>query len=492
MKLKVQVIIESDGGHTTVQEVACVERGAQRLAQLGLSLKEGNTLLLEIQRAMVQEQVQHYAVTHHHCADCGTLRGLKGTHAIVYRTVFGMLWVSSPRLYACRCRKRATKSTSPLAKLITERTTPELVYLQNRFAAVMSFEAAETLLQEVLPLSGTVSVAGIHRTVQKVAKRLERELGPERPVFIDGCQRDWDKLPAPGPPLTVGLDGGYVHAKQQRSRHEGWFEVIVGKSVTDDGDGKCFAYVQTHDTRPKRRLFEFLKSQGVQENQTVRFLTDGGDDVRAVAELLSAESEHMLDWFHITMRLTVMGQMAKSLPGHRADTPEQPEDEEVEDIEPTVAAEATVGTSVHVCGRLGRVKWLLWHGNVRRALEEIEDIIRVVEAVSNGADGEPKLLRAAKEFETYIESNAGLIPNYGDRYRHGERITTAFVESAVNQVISKRLVKKQHMRWSEEGAHNLLQVRTRVLNNDLRRLFERWYPTLGGVAVDGPLTRKAA
>lgn len=176
----------------------------------------------------------------------------------------------------------------------------------------------------------------------------------------------------------------------------------------------------------------------------------------------------------------------------RHDVSMQPEDEAVENIEPTVAAEATVGTSVHVCGRLGRVKWLVWHGNVRRALEEIEDIIRVVEAVSNGADGEPKLLRAAKEFETYIESNAGLIPNYGDRYRHGERITTAFVESAVNQVISKRLVKKQHMRWSEEGAHNLLQVRTRVLNNDLRRLFERWYPTLGGVAVDGPLIRKAA
>ena len=492
MKLRVQVIIESDGGETTVQEVAHVERGAQRMEQLGLSLHEGNALLREIQRAMVREQVHHYVVTHSHCADCGTQRGHKGAHAIVYRTVFGKLRVSSPRLYACRCRERAKKSTSPLAELITERTTPELLYLENRFAAVMSFEAAETLLQEVLPLNGTISVAGIHRTVQKVAERLERELGPERTAFIEGCQRDWDELPAPGPPLTVGLDGGYVHAKQQRSRHEGWFEVIVGKSVTDDGDGKCFAYVQTHDNKPKRRLFEFMKSQGLQENQVVRFLTDGGDDVRTVPELLSAESEHMLDWFHITMRLTVMGQMAKSLPGHSADKPEQTEDEEMEDIEPTVAAEETVGTRAHVRGRLGRVKWLLWHGNVGRALEEIEDIVLVVEAVSNGADGEPKLLRAAKEFETYIEGNAGLIPNYGDRYRHGERITTAFVESAVNQVISKRLVKKQHMRWSEQGAHNLLQVRTRVLNGEWRGIVDRWYPTIRGAGTDGLLPRKAA
>ena len=64
--------------------------------------------------------------------------------------------------------------------------------------------------------------------------------------------------------------------------------------------------------------------------------------------------------------------MAKSLPGNSADKPEQTEDEEMEDIEPPVAAEETVGTRAHVCGRLGRVKWLLWHGNVGPALEEIE------------------------------------------------------------------------------------------------------------------------
>jgi hypothetical protein len=68
------------------------------------------------------------------------------------------------------------------------------------------------------------------------------------------------------------------------------------------------------------------------------------------------------------------------------------------------------------------------------------------------------------------------LPNYGDRYRHGEKISTAFAESAVNQVISKRMVKKQQMQWTESGAHNLLQIRTKVLNNQLRKTFVRWYP----------------
>ena len=50
------------------------------------------------------------------------------------------------------------------------------------------------------------------------------------------------------------------------------------------------------------------------------------------------------------------------------------------------------------------------------------------------------------------------------------------MESAVNQVISKRMVKEQQMRWSPRGAHLLLQIRTRVLNDTLPDDYRRWYP----------------
>jgi hypothetical protein len=50
----------------------------------------------------------------------------------------------------------------------------------------------------------------------------------------------------------------------------------------------------------------------------------------------------------------------------------------------------------------------------------------------------------------------GFVQNYGERYRYGETISTAFVESAVDQVISKRMVKQQQMPWSPRGAHLLL------------------------------------
>jgi hypothetical protein len=44
------------------------------------------------------------------------------------------------------------------------------------------------------------------------------------------------------------------------------------------------------------------------------------------------------------------------------------------------------------------------------------------------------------------------LPNYADRWCNGEAISTAFVESAVNQIISRRFVKKQQMRWTERGS----------------------------------------
>jgi hypothetical protein len=52
----------------------------------------------------------------------------------------------------------------------------------------------------------------------------------------------------------------------------------------------------------------------MQENQQIVFLSDGGEDVRNLQLYLSPEAEHILDWFHHTMRITVLKQTAKGLP----------------------------------------------------------------------------------------------------------------------------------------------------------------------------------
>jgi hypothetical protein len=54
-----------------------------------------------------------------------------------------------------------------------------------------------------------------------------------------------------------------------------------------------------------------------------------------------------------------------------------------------------------------------------------------------------RLIKYLEEFQTYIENNCHIIKNYGEKWRYGEKITTAFVESKINEVVAKRMVKKQ-------------------------------------------------
>jgi hypothetical protein len=116
--------------------------------------------------------------------------------------------------------------------------------------------------------------------------------------------------------------------------------------------------------------------------------------------------------------------------------------------------------------------------STRQVLSTVSACRTVLESAAFESQEETtrKLLKAVEEFSTYIERNGGFIPNYGERYRNGERISTGIVESAINQVVSKRMAKKQQMQWTQRGAHLLLQVRTRVLNEEWEDVFRRWYP----------------
>jgi hypothetical protein len=314
MKLRLQLLVESDTGEiVTTEEVAQLERHSLQPEDVGLSLAEAKQMLGSIQRVMVQEQLAQYIAEQSSCSDCGRPLTRNGQHEIVFRTLFGELQLPSPRLYVCRCREGRRTSFSPLAQQLPQRTAPELVYLETKFAALISYGLTVGILSEILPIGHALNTRSVRRQLSRTAERMESELGEEQWSFVEGCQRDWNQLPRPDPPLTVGLDGGFVHAKGQPSRAEGWFEVIVGKSMPSEGESKCLAFVQTYDQKPKRRLFELLKSQHLQMNQQITFLTDGGDDIRDLPEFINPEAEHILDWFHVAMRITVMSQMTKGL-----------------------------------------------------------------------------------------------------------------------------------------------------------------------------------
>ena len=141
---------------------------------------------------------------------------------------------------------------------------------------------------------------------------------------------------------------------------------------------------------------------------------------------------------------------------------------------------------------LESVKHLLWHGNTEEALERLGDLLTELSLIQARSNAAKKLADGLSEFEIYIANNREFIPNFGERRRQGETISTAFVESAINQVVSRRFVKKQQMQWTLRGAHLLLQTRTRVLNEDLDDLFRRWYPKFRSQPQTKEPERKAA
>jgi hypothetical protein len=189
----------------------------------------------------------------------------------------------------------------------------------------------------------------------------------------------------------------------------------------------------------------------MQMNQQVKFFSDGGADIRDMQLYLNPEAENYLDWFHVTMRITVMGQYVKGLK--------------------TTAEKREGGLKL-----LESTKHYLWHGNVMRAREKIEETLGFLDDEEIGGDNVAKFRKALDEFDTYIEANEGLIPNYGEFWRNEETIATGFVESVVNQIVSKRFAKLQQMQWTKKGAHLVLQTRTQVLDGRLEGTFQKWYP----------------
>ena len=116
----------------------------------------------------------------------------------------------------------------------------------------------------------------------------------------------------------MGIDGGYVRNWCDK-KHK--FEVIVGKSIRSYAEAeegktsslKRFGFVQTLDTKSKRRLYEVLQSQAFQMNQEITFLSDGDDTLRQLQVEMSPKAIHILDWHHVTMKLTVLSQYGKGL-----------------------------------------------------------------------------------------------------------------------------------------------------------------------------------
>src|SRR6266568_9026481 len=402
MRVKLQLVMcHDEGDEETVTDVITLNKNNQRIEHLGLTLAESKQLLSTLQRHLLQQQINTLLDTRSTCPDCGTPLKLKARSRRWFRTLFGTFQFDSPRLEHCDCTRHKTSSFRPLSALLTESVAPELLYMEAKWSSLVSYGMSLDALQDFLPLDLSLDVKTVRYDTLMVAKRLEAELGEEQASCIEGDPREWELLPLPDGSFKVGIDGGYVRNWGDKKHH---FEVIVGKSMLSFGEGaedrtpslKRFGFVQTLDTKSKRRLYEVLRSQDFQMNQEISFLSDGDDTLRQLQLEMSPKATHILDWHHVTMKLTVLSQYGKGL----------------------VQCEAVLGEAI--CDQIERLKWSLWHGQVDKALGKIDDLETSIEPFSEAYARFPRLVKALSALRTYIVHNRHVIPHGGERYHNGE------------------------------------------------------------------------
>jgi hypothetical protein len=105
MRMKVLLqITDDDGSAGAAAEVAAFEKVTERPEDLGLSIAEAKALLGAVQQRTVDAQVACWMERHRCCEACGQRRRRKGSHRVVFLTLYGDVVITSPRLHRCPCQ----------------------------------------------------------------------------------------------------------------------------------------------------------------------------------------------------------------------------------------------------------------------------------------------------------------------------------------------------------------------------------------------------
>jgi hypothetical protein len=204
--------------------------------------------------------------------------------------------------------------------------------------------------------------------------------------------------------------------------------------------------------RQRDQLRGVLHRLGATPGTPVTILSDGAEGPRFLGEASCVGPiRHVLDWFHLSMRIQHVAQAAMGWPD---------------------AAAEDRKTGASVAETIERIRWRLWHGQVRRGLDLIAETVAMLEATAGTASSARsavlKVTRLLGELETYVCGQSDTIIDYASARRREEPISTAVTESAVQWLVHRRMNAQQQMRWTPRGAHLMLKVRCAVMNGTLQ------------------------
>ena len=447
------VKLEAKFGWGEVQtfEIGRLSRRVQGLTagEIGLMLDEAKAVLVELQRRMVESQIEEKVACMRVCTHCLRSQQIRDLRTRTLQTLFGTVRVGAPRIRLCACVDKAPfeeVSFSPLAELLSDRCTPELRRLQAELGARHSFREAARLWSAFLPCSPP-NHASIRNRLHRVAAAMESaEISAVPPS--GACQ---EATGGSEDGITVLIDGAHIRAiPGHQTRH---LDVTVGKVEAPGRTPRRFALAPLAADRPLAQIRAALTEQGWTGEQPVTVISDGE---AALPELVRCAARcdirHILDWWHISMRVRHAEQ---ALAGVYA-------------LEPVHR-----GGLDMVEFSINRLRHLIWNGYHEEARGELFDVRHLAhEAVYLNGErlrlAVSRFLARCEELRGYLENNVAALIDYSRRYHSGQPVSTSRAEGCVDEIANARMAKRRRMRWLPRGAHRVAIVRAAVLDSRLR------------------------
>jgi len=315
----------------------------------------------------------------------------------------------------------------------------------------MPYRQAAKVLADFLPVEPTETHATVRKRTIRIGERLNDQIVRETwRTRAQADDRRQIEMQLPGDrrkEFVISIDTAHVRSAEPNAARN--FELVVarcGCGGRGEPGGRYFVSGSTEQHAIRDRTLHALEEVGYRGFGDVTVISDGAEILKRLPHAMPKPTNHIIDWFHIAMKIQPMQQIADHI------ARSQPE-----------GALSTIDTEIRA------VKWRLWHGRVDYAIRGMEQLLaRLKETQQENGFSTVRLHSLGAQLLTYMRSNRSGMINYGKRYRSGLRVATTLAESAVNSLVSKRMVKKQQMRWSRHGAHMLMQVRTAEVNGELR------------------------
>jgi hypothetical protein len=221
--------------------------------------------------------------------------------------------------------------------------------------------------------------------------------------------------------ISLSIDGG--HVRSVRTYQVRSFEVMLAQVSNDDGKQVVFSSMPAEADRQRDQLRGVLHRLGATPATPVTILSDGADGPRSLGEAASiGPTHHVLDWFHLAMRIQHVAQAVRSWP---------------------IAAVEDCEAGTRISETIERIRWRLWHGQVVRGLELIGETIMTLAMAKTTSPAAAAALKIARLLDELIRVRPV-------RYHH--------------RLCNGQTAQGTHL---DSGHGKLLKVRCAVMNGTL-------------------------